>query len=70
MQVASGATGLNPAEILTPEELAKRLKVGRDWVYNRTRSDGRYKPIPCLRIGRMLRFYWPDVCTWMEAEKK
>jgi hypothetical protein len=22
-------------------------------------------PMPVLRIGRYLRFYWPDICEWM-----
>jgi site-specific DNA-methyltransferase (adenine-specific) len=22
-------------------------------------------PIPCLNLGRYLRFYWPDICEWL-----
>ena len=58
---------LNPQDILTPDELAERLKVGVGWVYEKSRSRGRNgsKPLPCLRMGRYLRFCWPDVCEWL-----
>jgi hypothetical protein len=57
---------LDPRDILTPGELAKRLKVGVGWVYEKSRSRGRHdKPLPCLRIGRYLRFDWRAVCAWM-----
>jgi hypothetical protein len=35
---------LDPKDILTPEELAKRLKVSPSWIYERTRVCGRYAP--------------------------
>ena len=58
---------LDPRDILTPDELAKRLKVGVSWVYEKSRSRGKYggKPLPVLRMGRYLRFAWPDVVEWM-----
>lgn len=58
---------LDPKDILTPEELAKRLKVGVGWVYEKSRVRGKYcgTPLPCLRMGRYLRFAWPDVIEWM-----
>ena len=59
---------LDPKDVLTPEELAERLKVRLGWVYEKSRTRGRHasaKPLPCLRMGRYLRFYWPDVCEWM-----
>ena len=56
-------------EILTPEQLAERLQVGVNWVYEKSRSRGEHtdKPLPVLRCGRYLRFYWPDVCDWLRA---
>ena len=59
---------LDPADILTPKQLATRLQVGTSWVYEMTRGRGRRadKPIPCLRAGKYLRFYWPDVCHWLQ----
>jgi hypothetical protein len=63
---------LDPRDILTPEELAKRLKVGVSWVYEKSRSRGKRggKPLPVLRIGRYLRFAWPDVVEWMRGDAK
>ena len=53
-------------DILTPEELAARLKVPDSWVYEKTR--GRFRnPIPCLRLGRYVRFDWTVVATWLTA---
>jgi len=38
-------------EILTPEEVAKRLKVKVSWVYEKRRPRTK-NPIPCLPLGR------------------
>lgn len=64
-------SALDPNDILTPEELARRLKVSVGWVYEKSRHRGKFsgKPLPCLRLGRYLRFAWPDVVTWMRGEK-
>jgi excisionase family DNA binding protein len=56
-------------ELLTPEELAGRLKVGKSWVYEKTRTRSR-DPLPVIRIGKYIRFHWPDVATWLEAHKQ
>jgi hypothetical protein len=58
---------IKPEDILTPQQPAERLRVGVSWVYEKGRRRGRYSeaPIPCLRVGRYLRFYWPDICAWM-----
>ncbi len=63
------AVPMNPGDILTPDQLAERLQVKRSWVYEKCRRRGKYRetPIPCLRIGRYLRFYWPDICDWMRS---
>jgi excisionase family DNA binding protein len=53
-------------DILTPEELASRLKVPDSWVYEKTRGRCR-NPIPCLRLGRYVRFDWTAVATWLTA---
>ena len=60
---------LEPQDILTPAELAKRLKVSVNWIYEKSRSRGQFNgtPLPCLRVGRYLRFAWPDVVAWMRA---
>jgi excisionase family DNA binding protein len=56
---------LDPNDLLTPDELAARLKVHKSWVFEKTRrrcSD----PLPCIRVGRYLRFNWPDVVEWLK----
>lgn len=53
-------------DILTPEELAARLKVPDSWVYEKTRGRCR-NPIPCLRLGRYVRFNWAAIATWLTA---
>jgi hypothetical protein len=69
----SPATGVfvavRPEDILTPEEVAKRLKVPPTWVYEKTRSRGQRNknPLPCLRIGKYIRFAWPQVAAWLES---
>jgi hypothetical protein len=61
---------MNSKDILTPQQLAKRLQVGVDWVYEKCRSRGSHgqAPLPVLRVGRYLRFYWPDICCWMRGQ--
>jgi len=43
---------LNRDGILSPEELAARLKVRKTWVYEQTRSRNQ-NPLPCLREGAL-----------------
>jgi predicted DNA-binding transcriptional regulator AlpA len=51
-------------EILTPEEVAKRLKVSVRWVYEKRRPRAK-NPIPCLPMGRYIRFDWNRVLEWL-----
>jgi excisionase family DNA binding protein len=55
---------LKSEDILTPEEVAARLKVPESWVYEKTRVRCR-NPIPCLRLGRYVRFDWLAVIAWL-----
>jgi predicted DNA-binding transcriptional regulator AlpA len=72
-QIANGtphdSVPMKPEDILTPDQLAQRLQVKRSWVYEKCRRRGKYAelPLPVLRIGRYLRFYWPDICDWMRT---
>ena len=61
-------TRLEPGDILTPEELAKRLKVPLSWVYKHTDSSRRNR-LPVLRCDGFLRFSWPDVCEWLRGSR-
>lgn len=60
---------IDPADILTPDELAERLKVKRSWVFEMTRKRQR-NPIPHYKVGKYLRFSWPDVCEWLESTRQ
>lgn len=50
--------------ILTPQEVAARLKVRPSWIVEKTRSRCA-NPIPCFRIGRYVRFDWSRVIQWL-----
>jgi len=59
---------VEPQDILTPQELAKRLKVPLSWVYKQSaRSDP--DSLPVLRCGMYLRYSWPEVCAWLHSQK-
>jgi hypothetical protein len=61
---------LAPGDLLTPQELAKRLKVPLSWVYKHTdnsRANG--NRLPVLRCDGFLRFDWNEVCEWMRSRK-
>jgi excisionase family DNA binding protein len=57
---------VNPADILTPEQLAQRLQVPRGWIVEKCRTRCQ-NPIPFFRIGRYVRFSWPAVASWLES---
>ncbi len=61
---------IEPGDILTPTELAERLRVPLSFVYEKSRTRGNQggNPLPVLRCGRYLRFSWPDVCEWLRSE--
>ena len=58
---------IDPSQILTLAELAERLKVSERWVYEKSRRRC-LNPLPCIRIGRYLRFVWTDVSDWMRRQ--
>ena len=61
-------TIVDHTELLTPAELAERLKVSKSWVFERTRQRAKVRnktPLPCIRLGKYLRFSWVQVCEWM-----
>jgi predicted DNA-binding transcriptional regulator AlpA len=61
-------TTYDPADLLTAEELAQRLKVKPSWISEQTRKRARIRnkaPLPCVRLGKYVRFSWREVCAWM-----
>lgn len=65
-------------EILTIQELAERLKVKKSTIYDPTRRRAivraENRPLPCIKVGKQLRFNWRLVCKWLteleEAREK
>ena len=55
IRAANGDKG--PDELLSPEELAARLKVPPTWVYEQSRQG----KIPVHRVGRYIRFNLAEV---------
>ena len=58
-------------EILTVDEVAAWLKVSKRHVYElckqRTKSgDVRERPIPCIMLGKSVRFYKAAVDQWIQ----
>jgi hypothetical protein len=66
LTAAASQSRLEPVDILTPAELAKRLKVPLSWVYKKSVQRGPNN-MPVLRCGRYLRFDWPAVCAWLQS---
>lgn len=59
-------------EIIDAPEFAKRLGVPTSWVFSATRErTPRDQRIPCLRLGRYVRFEWgsPALETWLAARR-
>jgi Helix-turn-helix domain len=59
-------------DLLTPAELAARLKVPTSWVYEQTRHRGvirKADPLPYRKMGRYLRFVWTEVVEWLDRQK-
>ena len=51
-------------DILTPKELAARLKVSVGWIKEKRRPRCK-NPIPALPIGGELRFDWQTIQKWL-----
>ena len=60
-------------EILTPQQVAERLRVKPSWVYEQTRNRSGVRnsdPLPHIKMGLYLRFDWRDVLAWLERQKQ
>ncbi len=51
--------------LLTLEEAEALLKVPRSWIYERTRKGD----IPCLKLGKYLRFHREELLKWIESQR-
>lgn len=61
--VKEAMNGHREIQLLTPEQLAERIKVPVSWVYEQSRQGN----IPTHRIGRYIRFNLSEV---IESQKK
>jgi hypothetical protein len=55
-------------EILTADELAARLKVGKSWVVEQTKPSRTSDPIPTVRFGKHNRYAWGSkkLSSWLD----
>ena len=60
------ATTLAEGPLLRPEEAARELSVRTSWVYEAVRA-GR---LPCLRVGRHIRFTRHMLEDWLAEQTK
>ena len=56
-EIQAANNGHSTTELLTPEELADRLKVPVSWCYEQSRQG----KIPTHRLGRYIRFDFQEV---------
>ncbi len=57
----------NPEPLLTGEQVAERLQLKTSTVYEFTRRQNK-RPLPAMRAGEFLRFYWTDVEKWLKGD--
>jgi hypothetical protein len=68
--VESGKDGL---EVITSTQLAERWQVPERWIRDRTRNrTPKDERIPCLRLGRYVRFEWGSsrLADWLEKRRQ
>lgn len=59
-------------EVIDSAELAVRWRVPESWIRNRTRSrTPKEERIPCIRLGRYVRFEWgsPQLAEWLAKKR-
>jgi len=49
----------------TVDEMSKKLRVPKSWIYSRSRETGP-DAIPRLKVGKYLRFVEEDVLNWLK----
>jgi len=52
--------------LLKVPDLANRIGVSRDWIYDAVNYEG----MPCCRLNaRFWRFHWPTVLDWLQKRR-
>jgi len=65
--------GRNHHELIDSVELAARWRVPESWIRNHTRArTPKEERIPCLRLGRYVRFEWgsPWLAEWLAKKRQ
>jgi|HubBroStandDraft_6_1064221.scaffolds.fasta_scaffold409965_1 hypothetical protein len=59
---------IQPEDLLTPAELAERLKVPLSWIWEQTRRRNRSKnSLPTIYLSpKVVRFSWTAVSAWIQ----
>ena len=71
--LVSRAIGIAHPELIDAEELATRWRVPESWIRNRTRArTPKEERIPCLRLGRYVRFEWGStpLTDWLAKKRQ
>ena len=66
-------TSGNGLELIDAVELAARWRVPASWIRNQTRArTPRDERIPCIRLGRYVRFEWgsPRLEQWLAKKRQ
>jgi len=53
-------------KLLTPKQLSERLQVSPSTVYQWVHTEF----VPCIRLGKCVRFDEEDVIKWLQGRKK
>jgi len=64
--------GNSDPEVLDSAELAARWRVPESWIRNRTRArTPKEERIPCIRLGRYVRFEWgsSQLAEWLAKKR-
>ena len=62
-------TTMDHNKLLTPEELAERLKLSVGWVYEHVRGRAGER-LPGFKLGKYWRFREGDVAEWLERQAR
>jgi excisionase family DNA binding protein len=65
----SGGRQQEDEQILTPQEVADRLKIPLSAIYEKTR-DRCSNPLPVHQVGKYLRFEWNAVLEWFRQQRR